>query len=77
MASERDYEVLKLGVYSPFMEERKELSCGEVGFVICGVKNIHDVTIGDTLTLKDTKTKEALSGFRQVQPMVFFRYFSH
>ena len=71
MASKRDYEVLQLGVYSPFMEERKELFCGEVGFAICGIKNIHDVTIGDTLTLKDAKAKKPLSGFRQVQPMVF------
>ena len=71
MASGRDYEVLQLGVYSPFVEERKELSCGEVGFVVCGVKNIHDVTIGDTLTLKDIKVKKALPGFRKIQPMVF------
>ena len=71
MASQRDYEALGLGVYSPFMEERKQLSCGEVGFVICGVKNIHDVTIGDTLTLKESKATKALPGFREVQPMVF------
>ena len=71
MSSETDYEVLRLGVFSPFSQNLKALKTGEVGFVICGIKDIRDVTVGDTLTSKDRPTNKVLPGFQKVKPMVF------
>ncbi len=75
MATDKDYEVLKLGVYSPFEETLKELHAGEVGFIICGMKDIRDVKVGDTIThvkkAGKVQATEALGGFKKVDPMVF------
>jgi GTP-binding protein LepA len=49
----------------------KELSAGEVGIVIAGVKTLSDVHIGDTITLADRPAAEPLPGFQEVKPMVF------
>ena len=67
----KEYEVLKLGVFSPRAEIVKELSAGEVGFVIAGVKNIRDIKIGDTITHLSNPSPVVLSGFKEVKPMVF------
>ena len=75
MDSGQDYEVLKLGVFSPFPQSLETLYSGEVGFVISGIKDIRDVRVGDTLThLKRVNRREAtepLKGFQKVSPMVF------
>jgi GTP-binding protein LepA len=75
MDSGNSYEVLKLGVFTPGAMGLDKLEAGEVGFLICGVKNIRDVRVGDTLThIKGTKHEEAtepLAGFAKIQPMVF------
>ncbi len=75
MNSGQDYEVLKLGVFSPFAEHLESLGAGEVGFIISGIKDIRDVTVGDTIThLKRAHQKESqkpLAGFQKVSPMVF------
>jgi GTP-binding protein LepA len=66
------YEILKCGYLTPKMIESPSLSAGEVGFVICGIKDIHDVKIGDTLThLKSKDSTQALPGFKEVKPVVF------
>ncbi len=75
MATDKDYEVLKLGVFSPFEEQLKTLEAGEVGFITCGIKDIRDVQVGDTIThvKKHNKVEasEPLGGFKKVVPMVF------
>ncbi|MCB0342981.1 MAG: elongation factor 4 [Pseudobdellovibrionaceae bacterium] len=75
MDSGQQYEVLKLGAFTPFPDTLKELTTGEVGFVICGVKDIRDVRVGDTITHAKTTTtrpaSEPLAGFKRVKPMVF------
>lgn len=71
MASDTDYEVLKLGANSPFPEELKEISAGEVGFVICGIKHIRDVQVGDTVTHAKKPAEAPLPGFKKIKPMVF------
>ena len=67
----RQYEVLSLGVNSPFPTELAELKTGEVGFVICGIKDIRDVQVGDTVVPSNESSPQALPGFKQVKPMVF------
>jgi GTP-binding protein LepA len=75
MNSQKDYEVLKLGVFTPFAKNLNELAAGEVGFFICGIKDIRDVRVGDTIThLKSATQKESdepLPGFKSIKPMVF------
>ena len=71
MASSVDYEVLKLGVNAPFPVEKAKLSAGEVGFVICGIKNIRDVKVGETITLTKNPAIKPLPGFQNIKPMIF------
>ena len=71
MSTMADYEVLKLGYYTPAPVAVNELKAGEVGFVICGIKSIRDVTVGDTITLAKKGATEPLSGFQKIKPMVF------
>lgn len=71
MATDKDYEVLKLGVFSPFAADLPVLEAGEVGFIICGIKDIRDVRVGDTLTVAKHPATEALPGFQRMKPMVF------
>jgi len=69
--SGEEYEVLRLAVNSPFFTEVDELTAGEVGMVICGIKNIRDVHIGDTLVHGHQKETPNLAGYHEVKPMVF------
>ncbi|MCH9692915.1 MAG: translation elongation factor 4 [Gammaproteobacteria bacterium] len=61
----------RVGVFTPKMEDRSELSTGEVGFVIAGIKDIYGAPVGDTLTATHNPCEEPLPGFKQVQPRVF------
>jgi GTP-binding protein LepA len=69
--SGEDYEVLKLAVNSPFFTEVKELNAGEVGMIICGVKTIRDVKVGDTVVNAKFRDTPMLEGFQESKPMVF------
>jgi GTP-binding protein LepA len=71
MATDKDYEVLKLGVFAPFATPMDQLDAGEVGFIICGIKDIRDVKVGDTVTSAKKPAEEALPGFQKIKPMVF------
>ncbi len=71
MATGKAFEVLGLGVFSPFPVEIKELRCGEVGFVIANIKSVADTQIGDTITHQERPCGEPLEGFKVVKPMVF------
>lgn len=71
MATDRDYEVLRMGKYRPFADSVDQLDAGEVGFIICGIKDIRDVQVGDTVTAAKNGAVEALPGFQRIKPMVF------
>lgn len=71
MATDRDYEVLRMGKYTPFPLPQEQLDSGEVGFIICGIKDIRDVKVGDTVTSAKHSATEPLPGFQKVKPMVF------
>jgi len=71
MATDRDYEVLRMGKYTPFPESLDTLEAGEVGFIICGIKDIRDVKVGDTVTAAKHGASEPLPGFQKIKPMVF------
>ena len=71
MSTGRNYQVEKIGVFTPKREERSALSAGQVGFVICGIKDISSAKVGDTLSDISNQSEEALDGFKEVQPNVF------
>jgi len=71
MASGGSYEVEQLGVFMPKPVRVENLSAGEVGFVVAGIKKISDTKIGDTLTDEKHPAPEPLAGFKEVKPMVF------
>jgi GTP-binding protein LepA len=70
LATQKDFEVLAVGAFSPHPEELESLSVGEVGFVIANIKQVADTKIGDTITEAD-RPAAALPGFKLVKPMVF------
>ena len=72
MATGKDFDVVEVGYLHPsgFLKS-DELLAGEVGYLTASIKNVSDTRVGDTITLKDNPAKEALSGYKQVNPMVF------
>ncbi len=71
VATGKIFDVDKVGVFAPEPVEVASLSAGEVGFVVAGVKSVHDIHIGDTLTNADVPTQNPYPGFREAKPMVF------
>ncbi len=69
--SEGQYEIIKLAINEPFYTEVNSLGAGEVGLIICGIKTIRDVKIGDTIVHADKKNTPLLKGYKEVKPMVF------
>ncbi len=71
LATDKQYEVLKLGSFTPFATEYQTLQAGEVGYFICGIKDIRDVQVGDTVTTAVRPATQPLAGFKRIKPMVF------
>ncbi|MFQ3574600.1 MAG: translation elongation factor 4, partial [Thermodesulfovibrionales bacterium] len=71
MATQREYEVAKIGYFTPKMVEANALMAGEVGYIIAGIKNVSDTRIGDTVTDAKNPADKPLPGYREVKPMVF------
>ncbi len=71
MSSKNEHQVDQVGVFTPKRELRDELSAGEVGFLVAGIKDIHGAPVGDTITSAKTPANEALPGFATMQPRVF------
>ncbi len=71
MATGASYDVVELGVHTPKEELKQELVAGEVGYLSAAIKNIEDVKVGDTITLKDDPAENPLPGYQPMKPMVF------
>ena len=77
MATDSVQGIEHLGVFTPKSENRDSLKAGEVGFIICGIKELAAAKVGDTLTLEKKlpnnagPATEALPGFKEIQPQVF------
>ncbi len=67
----RAHECQRLGRFTPKRLDGEELSAGEVGFIIAGIKEIDGAPVGDTITLESNPCSEALPGFKRIQPRVF------
>jgi GTP-binding protein LepA len=65
------YEVQSVGIFTPKMQQTSELSQGDVGCIIAGIKRVSDAKIGDTIMDADRPTDTPLPGYKDVKPMVF------
>ena len=65
------YEADEVGVLKMDMIPRKEMTTGEVGYIISGIKDAKEVKVGDTITHVATPCDKAIEGFQEVKPMVF------
>lgn len=65
------YDADEVGVLKLGMEPRSEISTGDVGYLITGIKNAKDVKVGDTITVANNPSPDAIKGFEEVKPMVF------
>ncbi len=72
MATGKEFEVIELGYLHPngFLK-CETLSAGEVGYLTASIKNVSDTRVGDTITLANRPAEAPLSGYKQVNPMVF------
>ena len=71
MANGKEFDVDNVGVFSPGPKEIESLGPGEVGFVIAGIKEVRDTSVGDTLTDAANPTAEPLPGYKPAKSMVF------
>jgi len=70
-STEKELEVLEAGIFSPTMKSTDILTSGSVGYIITGVKTIHDTRVGDTITTIKNPALFPLAGFKPAQSMVF------
>lgn len=71
MSTKSVYEVISLGIFTPKPVQVNELTAGEVGFVVAGIKKMGETKIGDTMTNAAKPTTSPFPGYREVKPMVF------
>ena len=75
MSTGKDYEVLKLGAFTPHPQDLDQLTPGEVGFLTAAIKSVHETRIGDTVTATEKSADEPFPGFKEVKPMVFAGFY--
>ena len=71
MFNNATYKVEEVGHFLLTRQERDNLSAGEVGYIIAGVKTVSDVRTGDTITLHNRPCEKPLPGFKEIKPVVF------
>ncbi len=71
VASGKEYIADEIGVLKLGPEPKEQLSAGDVGYIISGIKTSREVKVGDTITHVDRPCQKAISGFEEVKPMVF------
>lgn len=69
--TQKSYHADEIGVLKMDLSPRKELHCGDVGYIVSGIKTATEVKVGDTITSVANPCKKAIEGFEEVKPMVF------
>lgn len=69
--TQKSYHADEIGVLKMDLSPRKELKCGDVGYIVSGIKTATEVKVGDTITSVENPCKKAIAGFEEVKPMVF------
>ncbi len=70
-SNKKQFEVQAVGHFRPKPMPADTLIAGEVGFLICNIKDVHDAKVGDTITDAARPTDKPFPGFKEIQPMVF------
>lgn len=71
MSTGQSWDVERLGISTPKRVDVPVLNCGEVGWVVCGIKTIHGAPVGDTITHARNPATEPLPGFKKAKPQVY------
>ncbi|MBQ3048297.1 MAG: translation elongation factor 4 [Clostridia bacterium] len=71
MKTNKTYDVTEVGVFCPRPMATKTLKAGDVGYIAASIKNVSETKVGDTITSAENPTKEPLSGYKDVKPMVY------
>ena len=71
VSTSQEYEADEVGILKLKMTEKPEVTCGDVGYIITGIKNAKEVKVGDTITKVANPCTEGIRGFQEVKPMVF------
>lgn len=71
MSNGKTFDVTEVGVFSPKAVARDFLMVGDVGYITASIKTVQDTRVGDTVTLANNPAKEALPGYRKMNPMVY------
>ena len=71
MFNNATYKVEEVGIFQIVRKPQKELSAGQVGYMIAGIKTVSDTRCGDTITLKNQPCDVAMHGFKEAKPVVF------
>ncbi|MFN4284498.1 MAG: translation elongation factor 4 [Lacibacter sp.] len=71
MSTGQEYEAVEVGILKLKMTEKQQVNCGDVGYIITGIKNAKEVKVGDTITTVANPAAEPIKGFEEVKPMVF------
>ena len=66
-----EFDVTEVGIFAPKATEVDTLSAGDVGYICASIKNVSETRVGDTITDANNPTSEPLSGYKEVQPVVF------
>jgi len=71
MSTNQDYEIEKVGVFTPKPKDVEQLNSGEIGFIITGIKSLSETKVGDTICDAKDPIKKPLPGFKPSKPVVF------
>jgi len=71
MSTQKEFEVMELGFLTPKKKPVRELTTGEVGYLVAGFKKVSDTKIGETITDATHPTQEPFPGYKEIKPMVF------
>ncbi len=75
MQTGKDAIALEVGKLTPQMSPEKEISVGEIGYIVTNLKTTRDAKVGDTVTTKRMRSEEPLSGYKNVKPFVYAGFF--
>ena len=76
MGSQKEAEVMEVGIFSPQLVSKDKLSAGQIGYVATGLKRAKECRVGDTITLsRDKENVRPLKGYKEVKPMVFASFY--
>lgn len=71
MSNKNIYEVQEVGIFNPRQEQVEALSCGEVGYITCNIRDAMEVSVGETVTDAENPAASPLPGYKKMHPMVF------